>query len=36
MFPLDPPERIKKQYVFWCFRGGGVKKEHWEEKGYGI
>ena len=36
MFPLDPPERIKKQYVFWCFRGGGeggVKKEHWEEKG---
>ena len=26
--PFDPPENIRKPEVF-----GGVKREHWEEKG---
>ena len=31
MFPVDPPEHIRKPDVFWCFQGD--QKEHLEEKG---
>ena len=27
MFPLDPPENLRKTMVFW-----GIKSKHWEEK----
>ena len=29
MFPLDPPENVRKPKVFWRFQG--IKREHWEE-----
>ena len=29
MFPVDPPENIRKPWFSDVFRG--IKKEHWEE-----
>ena len=30
-FSFDPPEKIRKPLVFWCFKG--IKREDWEKKG---
>ena len=32
MFPFDPPENIRNLWFSDVFRG--IKREHWEEKGF--
>ena len=34
MFPLDPPEISENLWFSDIFRG--IKREHWEEKGYDL